>query len=160
MSSCLLGTRCSLSLSLCQSLCLCLSVCLSLSSLSLFLFCVDDTKIGQERTTFSPLKQSVRKGFLNPAKLTWVTSFCPACATTSEQPYLTFWKNTLSQPLAFWCVIMGQSVMQAEWFAVFKVTVRAHVIRYDCFYHIYWTSDLFATKRSRMMCHHKQECFV
>ena len=33
----------------------------------------------------------------------------------------------------------AQSVMQEDWFAVFKfsVTVRAHMIRYDCFYHIY-----------------------
>ena len=32
------------------------------------------------------------------------------------------------------------SVMQEDWFAVFKftVTVRALIIRYDCFYHIDW----------------------
>ena len=40
---------------------------------------------------------------------------------------------------------MGQSVMQEGWFAIFKVkvTVRAFIIKYDSFYHIYWTSDFF-----------------
>ena len=43
---------------------------------------------------------------------------------------------------------MGQSVMQDDWFAVFKfrVTVKAHLIKYDCFCHICWTAYLFATK--------------
>ena len=40
---------------------------------------------------------------------------------------------------------MGQIVMQEDWFPVFKVrvTVRAHLIKYDCFYHMHWTTDLF-----------------
>ena len=39
---------------------------------------------------------------------------------------------------------MGQSVKQEDWFAFFKfkVTVRAYTVKYDCFYHIYWTADL------------------
>ena len=28
----------------------------------------------------------------------------------------------------------------------FRVTVRTHLIKYDCFYHICWTADLFGTK--------------
>ena len=48
----------------------------------------------------------------------------------------------------WWCVIMGQSVMWEDWFAVFKfkVILRAHIIEYYCYYHIYWTADLSATK--------------
>ena len=41
-----------------------------------------------------------------------------------------------------------------------KVTVRAHIIKYDCFYHIYWTADLSATKFNWMVHHQKLECFV
>ena len=43
---------------------------------------------------------------------------------------------------------MGQSVRQDDLFAVFKVkvTLRAHIITYGGFYHIYGTPDLFATK--------------
>ena len=43
---------------------------------------------------------------------------------------------------------MGQSVMQEDWFAVFKfkVTMRAHVIRYDRFYHICGTAYLSANQ--------------
>ena len=33
-------------------------------------------------------------------------------------------------------------------------------IRYDCFYHICWTADLFATKFTWMMHHRKLGCFV
>ena len=53
-------------------------------------------------------------------------------------------------------------VMQEDWFAVFKfrVTVRAGLIKYDCFYHICWTADLFATKFNWKVHHHKLECFV
>ena len=34
-----------------------------------------------------------------------------------------------------------------------KVTVRAHLVSYDCFNHIYWTADLFTTKFNWMVCH-------
>ena len=46
--------------------------------------------------------------------------------------------------------------MQENWFAVFKfrVTVRTHLIRYDCFYHICGTADLLATKFNWMVQHH------
>ena len=62
----------------------------------------------------------------------------------------------------WWAIVMDQSVMQEDWFAIFKVkvTVRAHIIRYDCFYHICWTSDLFVTKFIWMVHHHKLKCFV
>ena len=57
---------------------------------------------------------------------------------------------------------MDQSVMQEDWFAAFKfrVTVKAHLIRYDCFYHICWTADLFATRFNWIVHHHKLECFL
>ena len=47
--------------------------------------------------------------------------------------------NILFPNLVLWCIIMSRSVMQKDWFAVFKfrVTVRAHLIKYDCFYHIW-----------------------
>ena len=55
------------------------------------------------------------------------------------------------------CTIMGQSVMQEDWFAVFKfrITARGHLIRYDCFYHICWTAGLFATKFNWTVHHHQ-----
>ena len=57
---------------------------------------------------------------------------------------------------------MGQSVMQEDWFAVFKfrVTVKAQIIKFDCFYHIYWTAYLFATAFNWMVHHHNLECFL
>ena len=33
----------------------------------------------------------------------------------------------------------------------FKVIVRAHIIKYECFYHICWTADFFATTFNRMV---------
>ena len=54
-----------------------------------------------------------------------------------------------SWPNLVWsCIITGQSVMQEDWFAVFmfRVRLRACIIRYDCAYHIYWTADLSGTK--------------
>ena len=46
--------------------------------------------------------------------------------------------------------------------AVFKlrVTVRDHLIKYDCFCHICWTPDLFATKFNWMVHLRKLECFM
>ena len=57
---------------------------------------------------------------------------------------------------------MGQSVMQEDWFAVFKfrVTVRAIITKNNCFYHMYSTDDLFATKFNWMVHHHKLVGFV
>ena len=40
-----------------------------------------------------------------------------------------------------------------------RVTVRAHLIRYDCFYHMCWTADLFATRFNWMVHHHKTGVF-
>ena len=36
---------------------------------------------------------------------------------------------------------MGQNVMQEDWLAVvkFRVTLRAHLIKYSCLYHICWS---------------------
>ena len=41
-----------------------------------------------------------------------------------------------------------------------QVTVRAHLITYDHFYHICWTADRFATRCNWMVHHHKLECFM
>ena len=70
--------------------------------------------------------------------------------------------NLLTPNFVWWCIIMGQNVTQADWFAVFKfkVTARAHLIRYDCFCHVSWTADLLATKVNWMVHHHKLEWFV
>ena len=46
----------------------------------------------------------------------------------------------LSYPhlIVLWCIIMRQSVMQKDWFAVLKVvTVRAHMIKIRCFCYIF-----------------------
>ena len=53
-------------------------------------------------------------------------------------------------------------VMQEDLFAVFKfkVTVKTYIIKYNSFYHIYWTANLFATKFNLMVYHHKLECLV
>ena len=76
--------------------------------------------------------------------------------TISPQLLNLLWPNLL-----WWCNIIGQSVMQEDWFAVFKVrvTVKADIIRYDCFYHIYWTDDFFLTIFNWIVHHHKLECF-
>ena len=58
--------------------------------------------------------------------------------------------STVAEPsnLVWWCSITGQNIMQEDWFPVFRfrITVRAYFIKYDCFYHMCWTADLFATK--------------
>ena len=45
------------------------------------------------------------------------------------------------------CFIVCQNVMQEDWFAIFKfkIPLRAHTIKHDCFYNTYLTSDLFTT---------------
>ena len=55
--------------------------------------------------------------------------------------------------------MMGHSAMKED--AIFKVrvTMRAHAIRYDCFYEISESADLFATKVIRWYLH-KRGCPV
>ena len=69
----------------------------------------------------------------------------------------TFCNQTWYGDASWWA-----SVVQEDWCAVFKfrVTVQAHLIRFDCFYHSCWTADLFATKFNLMVHHHKLECCV
>ena len=57
---------------------------------------------------------------------------------------------------------MGQSVMQEDWFAVFKfkVTVMDNIIKIDLFKNIIGTADPFATKLGLMAHHHKVDCLV
>ena len=43
---------------------------------------------------------------------------------TSSKP-----SNILFPNLVLWCIIMNQSVLQKDWFAIFKVTARAHMIK-------------------------------
>ena len=40
-----------------------------------------------------------------------------------------------------------------DWFAVFKVkvTLKSHVIKYNCFYQLYLIADLYATKFNWMV---------
>ena len=46
-------------------------------------------------------------------------------------------------------------MMALSWSSVscitFRVIVRAHIIKYECFYHICWTADFFATTFNRMV---------
>ena len=51
---------------------------------------------------------------------------------------------------------MGQSDMQEDWFAVLKCqeTEGAQIIKYDCFYNIFWTADLFTNKFIFIVCRH------
>ena len=52
--------------------------------------------------------------------------------------------------------------MQINWFAIFKVkvTAKAHILRFDCFYYVFWASDPLATKLDLMVHHHKLEYLV
>ena len=56
----------------------------------------------------------------------------------------------------------GQDCPVKRWFSFFKgkLTVRAHIIRYDCFYHIYGTAVLYSTRFNWMVHYHKLECLV
>ena len=57
-----------------------------------------------------------------------------------------------------WCIIMSQSVMQKDWFAIFIVKVLWP--KYDNFYCIFWTADSFATKLGLIVHYHKPECLM
>ena len=52
--------------------------------------------------------------------------------------------------------------MQKDWLAIFKVkiTARAHMIKYDNVYYIFWTADPFASKLGLIVHSHKPECFM
>ena len=67
--------------------------------------------------------------------------------------------NILLPNLVWWCSIMSQSVIQKKLFAVFKVvaSARAHIIKYDSSYSIFWTADSSATKHGLMIYHLKPE---
>ena len=78
---------------------------------------------------------------------------------------LVSWCFEPSQPqritsglILLWCFIIGQSVLQENWFAVFKC--KSQWGWYDFFYHSYRTADLFATKVYWMVHQRKLECFV
>ena len=79
----------------------------------------------------------------------------------SSGPYLiscgTFCNQTWYGDASSWA-----GVVQEDCFAVFKfrVTVRAHIIRYDSFYHICCIDDLSATKFNWIVHHHELEHFV
>ena len=45
-----------------------------------------------------------------------------ACTISSEP------LNLLSPNLVWWCIIVSQSVLRKVWFAIFKVTVKVHMI--------------------------------
>ena len=69
-------------------------------------------------------------------------------------------QNILFPKLVWWCSMI--CVMRKKMFAIFevKVTARAHTIKYDSFYCIFWTDDSLATKLGLVVRHHKPECFV
>ena len=56
--------------------------------------------------------------------------------------------NILLPNLVLGCIILSWSVLQKDWFAIFKVkvTARAHRSNYDSFNYIFRTADPFATK--------------
>ena len=74
--------------------------------------------------------------------------------------YLQKPPNILFPNLVLWCIIMSLSVMQKDWFAIFKVKFTATVqeliwSKYDNFYCIFWTADPFATKLGIIVHYHK-----
>ena len=70
--------------------------------------------------------------------------------------------NVLFPNLVLWFIIMSRSVVQKDWFAIFKVvvTARAHMIKIDNYYGVFWTADPFATKLGLIVYYHKPECFM
>ena len=64
--------------------------------------------------------------------------------------------------LVLWCIVLSGSVMKKDLFAVFKVkvTARAHMVRNDSVYHIFWTADLLALKLGLLVHYHKPECLM
>ena len=69
--------------------------------------------------------------------------------------------NILFPNLVLWCIIMSLSVMQKDWFAILKVkvTARAHMIKCNNFYCLFWTADPFATRLGLIVHCHKPGCF-
>ena len=63
---------------------------------------------------------------------TWNASISGLCQPSTAEP-------SVSKLGMVMLHIMDQSVKQEDWFAGFKfrVTVRAHTVKYHCFYHIY-----------------------
>ena len=67
--------------------------------------------------------------------------------------------NLLLPKLAWWCIIMGQSVWPKDWFAIFKVkvTMKAHPTRYD-FPTV--SADPCAIKFNLRIHYQMQDCLV
>ena len=69
--------------------------------------------------------------------------------------------NILFPNLVLWCINMSLSVLQKDWFAIFKVTVtaRAHKIKFWQFLLCLWTADPFDTKLGLIVPYCKPEWF-
>ena len=61
----------------------------------------------------------------------------------------TFCNHTWYGDASSWARV---SCTRVDRFAVWKfgVTVRVHIVEYNCFFHIYWTADLFEARFRRM----------
>ena len=78
--------------------------------------------------------------------------------------------NILFPNVVLWCIIMSQSVMQKDWFAIFKVTVtaRAHMIKIwqfllyllDCWSFCYQTWFDSTLSQAWMFYGEKLDCCV
>ena len=68
--------------------------------------------------------------------------------------------NILFPNLVLWCIIMSWSVMQRDWFAIFKVTARAPLIKIWQFLLYPLNCWSFAGKLSLIVHYHKPECFM
>ena len=85
----------------------------------------------------------------------WVKMLMFVQKISSKPPNIVF------PNLVLWW-IMSQSVMQKDWFDIYKVkvTARAHMIKTWQFLHIFRTADSFATKLGFIVHYHKPECFT
>ena len=65
-------------------------------------------------------------------------------------------QNILLPNLVWWCIIVRLSVMQKDWFAIFKVKVsaRAHMIKIWQFLLSFWTADSFAARLALIAHYH------
>ena len=81
--------------------------------------------------------------------------------SSSRQYLLICWtvcNQTWYGDYSLWAIVLCKKIGLLSF--KFRAIVKVHIIKYDCFYHIYLTADLYASTFNWMVHHHKLECFV